>query len=136
MFPPEPESKKRIKQKPIRELSVDNWSPRPQQPDLTGKRLHVIILWPNLDVHVFIKSNSDSDTGEEETDEGFFVDVTEVQIKKNPAIRTLSVSGPPIRAQKHNHIHGKFIITYKINKFFTTSYYVTITSSKILRNSY
>ena len=57
------------------------------------------------------KSISDSDTGEEETDEGFFVDVTEVQIKKNPAIRTLSVSGPPIRAQKHNHIHGKFIIT-------------------------
>ena len=105
MFPPEPESKKRIKQKPIRELSVDNWSPRPQQPDLTGKRLHAIIIWPNLDVHVFIKSNSDSDTGEEETDEGFFVDVTEVQIKKNPAIRTLSVSGPPIRAQKHNHIH-------------------------------
>ena len=52
---------------------------------------------------------SDSDTGEEETDEGFFVDVTEVQIKKNPAIRTLSVSGPPIRAQKHNHIHGKLL---------------------------
>ena len=113
MFPPEPESKKRIKQKPIRELSVDNWSPRP--PDLTGKRLHAIIVWPNVDVNDVIKSNSDSDTGEEETDEGFFVDVTEVQIKKNPAIRTLSVSGPPIRAQKHNHIHGKFTITYKIN---------------------
>jgi len=54
-----------------------------------------------------LKNQTDSDTGEEETDEGFFVDVTEVQIKKNPAIRTLSVSGPPIRAQKHNHIHGK-----------------------------
>ena len=73
----------------------------------------------------------DSDTGEEETDEGFFVDVTEVQIKKNPAIRTLSVSGPPIRAQKHNHIHGKLLH----NNYLPLSGNVLHNRKQVLRNN-
>ena len=51
------------------------------------------------------------DYGDEE-DDGFFVDVTDIEIKKsNPAVRTLSVSGP-IRVQKHNHIQGNFQLVY------------------------
>ena len=42
----------------------------------------------------------------------YFVDVTDVQIKKQtPAIRTLSVKAP-VRPAHRNHIHGKRLILF------------------------
>ena len=86
MFPPSKhESNQQINH---RELSVDKRVQNQIQP---------------IEIENRIQYESD-----DEDDDGFYVDVTDIQIKKsNPAVRTLSVSGP-IRVPKHNHIHGAY----------------------------